>query len=93
MSAGSLASSVAPEIISLFNFAEVTALAFIFAAVTALSANLAVVTVASVGVPADKELPNTIIKSMTSPVDKFDAKVIVEPLTVKLSVAACIVPF
>ena len=55
--------------------------------------NLAAVTVASVGVPADKELPNTIIKSITSPVDRLDANVSVEPLTVKLSVGAWIVPF
>ena len=60
---------------------------------TELSASLAVVIALSLTVPADKELPNTIIKSMTSPVDRLDANVIVEPLTVKLSVAACIVPF
>ena len=48
MSAGSLASSVEPEIISLL----------ILAAVTASSTILAVETVSSVGTPADKELPN-----------------------------------
>jgi hypothetical protein len=72
VSAGAVASSVEPEIISLL----------ILAAVTASSTILAVETVASVGVPADKELPNTIIKSMTSPVDRLDANVSVEPLTV-----------
>ena len=73
MSAGSLVRAVVPEIISLFNLA----------AVTEVEASLAVVIALSLTVPADKELPNTIIKSMTSPVARLDANVSVEPLTVK----------
>jgi hypothetical protein len=48
VSAGSLASSVEPEIISLFNLAAVTAFAPIFAAVT----------VASLGVPRSRTSPS-----------------------------------
>jgi len=92
VSAGSLASSVEPEIISLFNFAAVTEFEASLAVVTFASTILAVVTVASVGTPADKELPNTIMKSITSPVDRLDANVSVEPLTVKELPGDCIVP-
>ena len=42
--------------------------------------------------PADKELPNTIIKSITSPVARLDANVSVEPLTVKELPGDWIVP-
>ena len=57
--------------------------AFNFAAVTALAAILAVVTPLSLGVPMSNTLPNNIIKSITSPVAKLLAKVIVEPEIVK----------
>ena len=40
-----------------------------------------------------KLLPNTNTKSITSPVERLDANVSVEPLTVKLSVGACSTPF
>jgi len=55
--------------------------------------SLAAVTVLSDGVPMSKLLPNTNTKSITSPVERLDANVSVEPLTVKLSVGACYTPF
>jgi len=45
--------------------------------------NLAAVTVSSEGTPVFKVSPNKVIKSITSPVAKLLAKVIVEPEIVK----------
>ena len=67
MSAGSVAKAVCPDITSALNLAAVTALADI----------LAVLTVSSLGTPRSRTDPSILIKFITSPVAKLDAKVIV----------------
>ena len=82
--------SLVPDAVSL---ASETEASFNFAVVTALSLSLAVETVLSDGTPKSKTLPSIIIKSITSPVLRLDAKVIVLPDTVKLSTGDWIIPF
>ena len=47
---------------------------------------------ASLGTPKSKTFPSKIIKSITSPVARFDAKVIVEPDMVKELPGYCNTP-
>ena len=63
------------------------------AAVIASSAILAVVTVLSLGTPKSRTLPSKIIKSITSFVARFEAKVIVAPEIVKELPGFCNIPF
>ena len=58
-----------------------------------VAVSLASETVLSDGTPKSKTLPSIWMKSITSPVTKFEAKVMTEPLTVNEVVGACKIPF